>query len=447
MANLSTEQSSYILAQQQYTADVKVGQFAKFLNKNPIYVTYYALNHANSRADAGSGAVYEEIGEKSPLRFNKILQLPAFNFPELKPDVSMDEGGYNIDMDINDIAFIAGTIRPKPGDYMLVELPRTMPLLFRCNMYRHNTIQSNDYYMGDFDLVDINQSYVKLIEKQVEEVYTCNFANIGTNQKVFMSEVEMNQINDLNGLIDILTTFYNDAFWNPDIEGFVLYDASAIDIGSSPRNGIGIGTQYYVDNYLTRFITESKIFQRDDSDYTIVLSYPELLPLNFDYVYRRTIWNAVLQRTNDYLNVYTYAWSRMLQKRVSPLMLASIPTLHPTVEIFDHYVQPEYASPKELEHIIPRPGGVCGWSGYDPMLRPYFSLALSKSISSGVQDLELNPVELIIYQYIKKGIDGVSFKRKDLINFSFQHDMFTFMHMPIIIYILKQQLSSLSTAS
>lgn len=444
MAQLSVEQSTYISSQQQYLADSRVSQFAKFLNKNPIYVTYYAVNHAESRTDAGTKNIYEEIGPHSPLRFNKILQLPAFNFPELKPDVTQDEGGYDVDMEITDIAFIGGTIRPRPGDYMLVTLPRVLPLLFRCNNFSHNTIQSNDYYMGDFDLVDINQEYTKLIENQVSEVYTCNFANIGTNQKVMISLEDANKIADATELIDTLTQFYNDAFYNADVDGFVLYDASAIESGSAPINGLGIGTQWYIDNYLTRFINESEIFRRDDSDYTTVLNYLEMLPLNFDYVYRRTVWNAVLRRTNDYLNVYTYAWSRLIQKRTSPLMMASIATLHPTVEIFDHYVKPEDPVPKELEHVLPRPGDVCGWAGYDPMLRPYFSLKLMKAISSGVKDIDLNPVEMIIYDYIKGGIDAVTYKKSDLLNYSFRHDMFTYMHMPLIIYILKQQLQSLT---
>ena len=42
-----------------------------------------------------------------------------------------------------------------------------------------------------------------------------------------------------------------------DSDSFVLYD------------GNGYGTQWYQDNYLTRFINESKIFQNDASDYTV----------------------------------------------------------------------------------------------------------------------------------------------------------------------------------
>ena len=76
--SISVEQSAYIQSQQQYLSDLRTGQFAKFLNKNPLYVTYYPVVNALSRVDSGTGAIQEEIGPNSPVRYNKIKNLPAF---------------------------------------------------------------------------------------------------------------------------------------------------------------------------------------------------------------------------------------------------------------------------------------------------------------------------------------------------------------------------------
>ena len=433
MAKISVEKSAYIQSQQQYLADLKVGQFAKFLNKNPIYVTYYPVINALSRVDSGTGAIQEEIGPNSPVRYNKIKELPAFNFPEMKPDVINDEGGYDIELDLTDIAFIGGTIRPRPGDYMKVTLANSKPLLFRCRMYRHNTIQSNDYYEADFDLQDIDQEYIQWIEKQVETTYTCHFENIGTNQKVMISEDEEAGINDVADLVDTLTDFYVQSFYNSEVDGFVLYE------------GNQFGTQWYCDNYLTRFLNESEIFVDESSDVTRVFPYLELLPINFDYLYARTVWNAVLKRSNFYIYQYMYAWSRIIQKRTSPLMLASIPTLHPTLKMFDKYVKPEEETPKELTDMIWTPGQGCGWNGYDPMLRPYFSMNLLKSLASGAKPEELNLVENMIYQYVCIGPSAVTYSKDELLKFAFNQDLFTYMHLPIVIYILKQYQSTIAS--
>ena len=436
MAQLSVEQSAYMQGQQQYLAGLKVSQVAKFLNKNPVFVTYYVVNQAQSRTDAGTGAIYEEIGPNSPIRYNKVKNLPAFNLPELKPDVINDEGGYDTEMDITDITFIAGTVRPKPGDYMRIDLANTKPLLYRCNAYRHNTIQSNDYYEADFDLIDINQEYLTQIEYQVEKVYECKFENIGTNQKVMVSEEESAEAGSISGLIDQLTDFYNDSFYNAEMDGFILYS------GNPPYN-----TQWYVDNYLTRFINESEIFVNESSDHTIVLPYLELLPLNFDLLYKRSVWYAVLQRSNEYMHPYLYAWNRAIQKRTSPFLMASIPCIHPTLTVMEKWVKPEEKPNPELDCLIWTPGSTCGFSGTDPMLRTYFPYALQKSLAEGRQVETLNVIERMVFQYITGGINAVTYTKKELIEFSFKQDLFTFMMMPIIIYILKQSLSALTAAS
>lgn len=435
MSKISVEQAAYIQSNQQYLADTRTGQFAKFLNKNPLYVTYYPVINALSSTDPGTGVIQEEIGPYSPVRYNRITNLPAFNFPEMKPEVTSDEGGYNIEMDLTDIAFIGGTIRPRPGDYMKVELANSKPLLFRCNNYRHNTIQSNDYYEADFDLQDIDQEYTRLIENQVEQKYVCHFENIGTNQKVMMTEEESSELSDVDDLIDSLQEFYFNSFYNEEHNGFILYE------------GNQFGTQWYCDNYLTRFLNESEIFVDESSDTTVVLPYLELLPLNFDYLYSRSIWNVVLTRKKEYLHLYMYAWSRILQKRTSPLMLATIPTLHPTLEMFDHYVKPEEPTPEDLKDVVWTPGQGCGWAGYDPMLRLYFSLALQKSITEGVADAKLNMVEKMIWQYVCYGANAISFNRAELLKFAFNQDLFSYMHIPIVIYILKQYRSTIAASS
>jgi hypothetical protein len=74
-------------------------------------------------------------------------------------------------------------------------------------------------------------------------------------------------------------------------------------------------------------------------------------------------------------------------------------------------------------------------------------MALLKSLSGGVMSDQLNCVERMIYQYIRGGASAVVYDRKELLNFSFRQDLFTYMHMPIVIYILKRCASALTTAS
>lgn len=432
----SVEQSGFIAQQQKFMYDLRVGQFAKFLNKNPIYVTYYPVNNAESRTDAGTGSAYEMIGPHSPVRFNKINNLPTFNIPEIKPDVIMDEGGYDIEADISDIAFIPGTVRPKPGDHMLVTLEGVRPLLYICTNFRHNSVQSNDYYFGDFSLVDVDQNYIEEIEKQVTEVYNCQFDNIGTNNKVFFTEAESAELVDAKDIIDTLTHFYQEAFYSTDADGFILF------------NGNQFGTQWYYDNWLTRFINESEIFVDENSDTTVSLPYLELRDLNFDSSYKRSVWYAVLKRSNDYISPYVYAWNTFVQNRTSPLNLGNFPTLVPNLHVAQRYISPTEKMTDELRKKLNYyPGARCGWDGLDTDFRHYFSYELQTGIKENKAPGNLNYVEKMIFDYISKGTSGVEIDKKALIEQSFRRDLFTYMHMPIVIYILKQVLQSKTAKS
>ena len=117
-------------------------------------------------------------------------------------------------MNINDIAFYRWHSKAKAWRLHAGAIGTNQPLLFRCNIYSHNTIQSNDYYMADFDLMDIDQKYSKLIDNQVEKTYTCKFENIGTENKVFVTDEEDEQLSTLEGLINEMTNFYNGSFYD-----------------------------------------------------------------------------------------------------------------------------------------------------------------------------------------------------------------------------------------
>ena len=141
---LSVEKPQYINQVIDIYAKNKVGQYSKFLDKAPIYVTYYHINEAMSRADVGTGNIESELGIRSPIRFNKIKNFPIYNLPELKPDIEYDENGYDIELDCNDLVILPNTIKPRPGDYFIVSLPGMKEYLFRVTNFRYNTIQSNE---------------------------------------------------------------------------------------------------------------------------------------------------------------------------------------------------------------------------------------------------------------------------------------------------------------
>ena len=115
-------------------------------------MTYYAVNMAMSRAGVGHNDIYDELGPKSPLRFNKITEFPVYKIQQLQPQGIYEDGTYDVELDISDITILPNTITPRPYDFFCIDLPGCKKLLYRVNSFRNNTIQSNDFYMLDAGL-------------------------------------------------------------------------------------------------------------------------------------------------------------------------------------------------------------------------------------------------------------------------------------------------------
>lgn len=311
---ISVEKSKYINKNIEIYSQNKIGQYSKFLNKNPIFVTYYHINKQHTRTDIGTGGIHSPLGESSPLRFNKILNFPVYNLPELKPDVIYDENGFDIELDLNDIVVLPNTVKPSPDDYMIVSLPGAKEILFRVNNVEYNTIQSNDFYMIDLDIKKIDDDIEKnTMRGQIIETYHTIFENIGTQDRCFIRIDDIDKINSLAVMINQLKDFYKSIFYNHQANSFVLYDNYPCECEYYDR--------WLYDPYLEKFISDSNIYYKENDEEALVLTPNDVLPSNFEYIYSRTLWFAVLKRSMDYLNRYIYAYQSPIVKRFSPFKI------------------------------------------------------------------------------------------------------------------------------
>ena len=182
----NAEKSQFIQSAIDIYGKNKVGQYSKYLDSQPTFVTYYSVNQAMSRTDIGLGQAYDELGPSSPLRYNKITELPLYKIPTLQPQGNYEDGTYDVDIDLSDVTVLPNTVIPKPYDFFCIALPNSKKLLFRVNAFRHTTIQSNDFYMLSADLRHSGDNCCDEIEKLVVESYHCVFENIGTQDNCFI---------------------------------------------------------------------------------------------------------------------------------------------------------------------------------------------------------------------------------------------------------------------
>lgn len=377
MATVVTANRSEFVNQviQHYTEN-RVGQFSKYLDTDPMYVTYYAVNMTMSRADLGTDAISDVIGPESPIRFNKILRYPIYIKGGLEPETTFENGIVSSEIEINDITILPNTLVPRPFDHILIEVPNMVKVLLRVNAYRDITIQSNDFYSASAHAVKFGDGCENEIERQVVETYNCIFDNIGTQNSCFILNTDYDSAATLKATVEELKSIYNSIYYDPDISSYIyneeffdrhrLIDPS-IDIRQGriphpnddydyrrkfgiPEMGIfdanpfprryerkkykrcfstinsNIKTQTIYDLYLTKFIKDSGVFSTTDNyDVTSALTYEDFTPHTFEIDFKRTMWYAVLTKNPTLLMEYPYHYLAPILKEMSNLVLKRYP--------------------------------------------------------------------------------------------------------------------------
>lgn len=302
---IKVEQSAYTNEIVDSYASNKIGQYSKYLNLTPTYVTYLAVNQIHSRADTGTGSVVSETGYNSPLRFNRINGLPVYNMPVLSPDITYDETGMDLELDLSDVVLLPDTVKPTVPDYMIVKIPDGTEALFRVNNFRYNTIQSNDFVSISLELKGIGEDLISKFDGQIIKTYYTVFDNIGTNDKCFIEEENIGALNSLvDGIEECIDTYQN-MYWNGKVGGYLLqsqYDSNRV----------------IYDAFLTRFINNLDLFPHNSSKLT-TMPYMDFNPYGSDLKYRRSLLYAIETNTSKFLYDKMYYYLGVITNPASPL--------------------------------------------------------------------------------------------------------------------------------
>lgn len=310
----NSEKSQFIQKATEIYHNNKVGQYSKYLDSNPIFITYYSVNNVQSHTDVGLGQVYDELGPKSPLRYNKIIDLPVYRVQQLQPQGTYEDGNYDVEIDISDMTILPNTVRPRPYDFFCISLPYSKKLLFRVNSFRNNTIQSNDFYSVDADLRESGDDCCAAIEKQVVETYHCVFENIGTQDSCLIKLEDEIKAQDTMSDIENLSQMYHDLFYHESIGDYLFCpDVTHGFHHDHPRS-------CYYDIYLAKFINDSMLFFTGDYASTSVVTYDDNEPKMFEFMFKHTLWYAILTKNTSLLSKYPYYFGRPISKTFSPII-------------------------------------------------------------------------------------------------------------------------------
>lgn len=188
-------------------------QLNKFSAENTmILCTYFNIDKDKTTTDRGLLDIDEVFGKRSPLRFNKIENMPLFGFSQANPENS-DE---NIMEDIvvnGECTIIPSTIVPLQNDCFIIKHLK-MNALFQVTSVTYDSMKQDGFYKITYRLMETSQEAIDFMEKQTVENYKCDLDAVGTTVNPIIQKDDFVYKEKLVKMIDDMIECYKSLYYN-----------------------------------------------------------------------------------------------------------------------------------------------------------------------------------------------------------------------------------------
>lgn len=232
-------------------------QISRFLDKSPIFVTYFHLNVNETTTDGGFKDVEEIIGDRSPLRFQKIENFPIYGLDQIV--LALQEFDQGLDTEYNGEAVILpNTIKPLQNDFFMINHVKGS-FIFRVNEIQYDSIRPDNFYKIGFKFEYLDETKEEELNNQVEEKYTCILQNIGSEDTCIIREDYKEQLDKLDEMYSDMVNTYKAIFYSERYNCF---------LGESDSLA---GVKLY-DPLQTVFFNKHKLLNKKEDYNTLYLS-------------------------------------------------------------------------------------------------------------------------------------------------------------------------------
>ncbi len=278
--------SKFINTQKKVTIDSLVAGF-KDRMKNPYYslqekkatpVTYYTHNFENSTLDSAIRAEYSQLGDNSPIRYNKINGFFLYGLEKITINLELGEYGLESNPIEGEAISLPNTIIPIPGDYFEINYT-DKDYLFKVMDSTPDTIDSgSNFYKITYKLDQTDNEKIDLL---VVDSYNMIINNVGTKFNPIIKSNDYDFIVILEDILLRLKKYYKNLFYNSRVQTFTF-----------THNGC-----VFYDPYLIEFLIRNKLLE-GDSEY-IYIGHQINLSSTMFLDYDKTMFRNVELKSKD----------------------------------------------------------------------------------------------------------------------------------------------------
>lgn len=285
---------------------------ARLLDVTQTYTTYYHINNNETTTDSGFVDVSEIIGNRSPIRFNKIENFPIYGLDQIVIQLQEDDAGLDGSYE-GDATILPGTVKPVQNDFFIIPILKDS-YVFRVTDIQYDNIMPDNFYKISFKLEYIDPNYIKLLNDQSVEDFVCVLDNYGTDSNCIIEKSCFTKIKEIQKMYQEITEFYKAMFYNERHNVFLC----------SNENG-----RFLYDPLQVEFINKHKLFN-DKNDLECLILTDEMEDPKRKLKYAKSMYKLfelqdlkLLKKFNytlrDSLTLHESSFYRWHEKRIDVL--------------------------------------------------------------------------------------------------------------------------------
>lgn len=219
-------------------------------DKKPSVVTYFTHNIENSTLDSSTNTEYNQLGDNSPTRYNKISGLFLYGIEKITVNLDLGEYGLESNPIEGEAIVLPNTIIPIPGDYFQIDYTGK-EYLFKVTECTPDTIDSgSNFYKINYKL---DQTNSEKINSLVVDSYSMIINNVGTKFNPIIKSNDYDFIIILEDILLRLKRYYKNLFYNSRVQTFTFTHNEC---------------RFY-DPYLIEFLIRNRLLE-GDSEYIYI---------------------------------------------------------------------------------------------------------------------------------------------------------------------------------
>ena len=266
--------------------DLVNNPFYTFNDKKATICTYYNINKDFTSVDPGSKIHMDNLGDESPIRFNKINDFLLYGFSKIELNTDRDEFGVEANKIEGECYILPNTIVPTEGDYFEIDHIQDSKYLFIVKDVQKDTLDngSNVYKLS----YRLDQTNNENIQENILYNFTLIEKREGTNivKVVRCEDYEIAKLMDMKAVK--LKEYYNELFYNSNVQTYIYEDLTNLRI---------------YDPFMIEFLIRNKILSNGENSYTYI-DHKISVSKTFSIEYDKTFFRAFEKKDKENLSLY-----------------------------------------------------------------------------------------------------------------------------------------------